>query len=174
VLYAGRLERQKDPALLIESFGQLHRSDPGAALLVVGAGGQRAAVTERITALGLGDAVRLHDPVERAELAGMMNAADCLLITSAFETGPTIAYEALACGLPVVSTAVGQIPELVQDGVNGEVVRHRDPRAVAAGLQRILSAPADALRAASVRAAEPYRASTVLDALYQDHRKLVG
>jgi glycosyltransferase involved in cell wall biosynthesis len=172
VLFAGRLERQKDPDLLIEAFASLRRLDPSVALLIAGAGGLKAATERRIAELGIGDAARLLDPVPRTELAELMNAVDCLLITSAFETGPTVAYEALACGLPVVATAVGQIPELVRNGSNGEVITDRDPRRLADALQRVLRRPADELRAASAAAAEPFRASTVLADVYEDHRRL--
>jgi glycosyltransferase involved in cell wall biosynthesis len=172
VLFAGRLERQKDPDLLVDAFARLRRQDATAALLVVGAGGLRAATERRIAELGIGDAVRLLEPVARPELAEIMNAADCLLVTSAFETGPTVAYEALACGLPVVATAVGQIPELVQNGSNGEVIDDRDPQRLGVALERVLSLPADDVRAASIAAADPFRASRVLAAVYEDHRRL--
>jgi glycosyltransferase involved in cell wall biosynthesis len=174
VLFAGRLERQKDPLLLLEAFRRLRDRDPEAALLVVGAGGLRAAVEERTAASGIGDAVRLEQPVARDELAKLMRAADCLAITSAFETGPTIAYEALACGLPVVSTDVGQIRSLVASGLNGDVVEGRDPQSLADALQRVLAGPAAPLRTASVAAVQPYRASVVLGRLYADHRQLSG
>lgn len=174
VLYAGRLERQKDPELLIEAFTALRGMHGDAALLVVGAGGLRRTLEERIDANGVRDAVRLEEPVDRHQLAGLMNAADCLVVTSAFETGPTVAYEALACGLPVVSTAVGQVPALLRDGGSGEVVQGRDPQRIGEALQRVLAAPAGAMRAASVAAAAPFRASAVLGRLYDDHRRLAG
>ncbi|HET6744690.1 MAG TPA: glycosyltransferase family 4 protein [Candidatus Limnocylindria bacterium] len=172
VLFAGRLERQKDPDLLLEAFARLRRLEPSVALVVVGAGGLRSATDRKTAELGIGDAVRLLDPVPRPELAELMNAADCLLVTSAFETGPTVAYEALACGLPVVATAVGQIPELVRNGSNGEVTADRDPQRLADALQRVLSGAADKLRTASAAAADPFRASTVLAGVYAEHRRL--
>jgi glycosyltransferase involved in cell wall biosynthesis len=174
VLYAGRLERQKDPDLLIDAFSVARRRDPAIALVVVGAGGLRQSMDERIVANGIGDAVRVVEPVERDELARMMNAADCLLVTSAFETGPTIAYEALACGLPVVATAVGQIPSLIHGGQNGEVVGDRDPVRLGESLLRVLDAPAEPQRRASAAAADPFRATAVLGRLYDDHRRLNG
>lgn len=172
VLFAGRLERQKDPDLLVDAFARLRRQDADAALLIVGGGGLRAATERRITERQIGDAVRLVEPVPRTRLAELMNAADCLVVTSAFETGPTVAYEALACGLPVVATAVGQIPELVTSGVNGEVIDVRDPLLLADALHRVLGQSAPAMRVASVLAATPFRASAVLASVYDDHRRL--
>ncbi|HYN64304.1 MAG TPA: glycosyltransferase family 4 protein [Candidatus Limnocylindrales bacterium] len=174
VLFAGRLERQKDPALLVDAFARLQRSDAGAALLVVGAGGLRLETERRVSDQRIGEGVRLLEPVPRHELAQLMNAADCMAITSAFETGPTVAYEALACGLPVVATAVGQIPELVRRGINGDVIEGRDPQAMADALRRVLELPAAAVRAASAQAAAPYRASAVLGRVYEDHRQLAA
>ena len=172
VLFAGRLERQKDPELLVDAFARLRRQDADVALLIVGGGGLRAATEGRIAERGIGDAVRLLEPVPRAELAQLMSAADCLLVTSAFETGPTVVYEALACGLPVVATTVGQIPELVTAGVNGEVIDGRDPQRLADAVRRVLGQPGDAMRTASASAAAPFHASAVLGSVYDDHRRL--
>jgi glycosyltransferase involved in cell wall biosynthesis len=175
VLFAGRLERQKDPDLLIDAFAQLERvaGDQPSALLVVGAGGLRDAAVARASASGVGAKVRFLDPVPRPELAELMNAADSLVITSAFETGPTIAYEALASGLPVVSTAVGQVPHLVQSGVNGDVVEGRDPRRLADAIDRVLRLPR-AARQAAAEASDPFRARVVLAPVYEEHRRLAG
>jgi glycosyltransferase involved in cell wall biosynthesis len=174
VLFAGRLERQKDPGLLIDAFARLRQRDPDAALLVVGSGGLRAEIERRVADRGIEQRVRLLEPVSREELAQLMNAADCMAITSAFETGPTVAYEALACGLPVIATAVGQIPRLVRQGVNGDVIEGRDPQALADALRGVLELPTNAARAASVIAAAPFRASAVLGQLYEDHRQLAA
>jgi glycosyltransferase involved in cell wall biosynthesis len=103
-----------------------------------------------------------------------MQAADALLITSAFETGPTVGLEALACGLPVVTTNVGQVARVVADGGAGITAPRRTPAALADGLGWVVSQPGDALRAAAATAAAPYLANRVLDELYAYNRELAG
>lgn len=171
VLFAGRLERQKHPELLIEAFARVATSRP-AALLLAGDGGLLPAVRTLVAQLGIADVVRFLGPLPRVELARLMNASDCLAVSSAFETGPTIAYEALASGLPVAGTNVGQLPELIQEGVNGAVAAEREPASLAAAIDRVLSLPAGQARRAAADASRPYRATTVLAPLYEAHRRL--
>lgn len=172
VLFAGRLEGQKDPELLLDAFLRLRTTEPTAALLIVGSGGLRKAMQRRVTAAGVAEVVRIREPVDRPALAGLMASADVLAVTSRFETGPTIAYEALATGLPVVGSAVGRIRSLVGEGEGGAVVEGRDPQAFADALRAVLGAPSLPQRQASIRAAEPFHARAVLAPVYDDHRRL--
>jgi glycosyltransferase involved in cell wall biosynthesis len=68
----------------------------------------------------------------------MMNAADCLLVTSDFEGSPTIVQEALACNLPVVSVDVGDVAQRLR-GVRATRIAPRDPQALAQALDAVLS-----------------------------------
>jgi len=70
----------------------------------------------------------------------LLNAADCLLLTSDFEGSPTVIQEALACNLPVVSVDVGDTAERLR-GVSWSAIVPRDPAAIAAELARVLVAP---------------------------------
>jgi glycosyltransferase involved in cell wall biosynthesis len=172
VLYAGRLEGQKDPILLARAFAQLLSRRPTAALLVAGEGTLRDPMQAELHRLGAAAAVRFLGTLPRDQLAELMDAADCLIITSRFETGPTVGLEALACGLPVVTTAVGQVAKLVEDSQAGAVVADRQPSTLADALERALAEPAGVMREAALRAAEPYRAARVLGSLYDDNRAL--
>lgn len=171
VLFAGRLERQKDPALLVDAFERVRARGP-AALLIVGSGGLLAATRARVERLGIEASVRFVEPVPRKELAELMNASDCLVISSAFETGPTVAYEALATGLPVAGTAVGQLPELIGDGVNGALAPQHSPAALADAVGRVLALPQHEAQRAAADASGSFRASAVLAPVYDAHRDL--
>jgi teichuronic acid biosynthesis glycosyltransferase TuaC len=85
-------------------------------------------------------------PHERVPL--YLNAADLTVLASHAEGCPNVVLESLACGRPVVATSVGQVPEMIQPGVNGEIVAVGDASALAAALRECLGRPwrADEIR----------------------------
>jgi glycosyltransferase involved in cell wall biosynthesis len=172
LLYAGRLEGQKDPLLLAEAFAAFAARRSDARLLVAGEGSLQEAVRARLRAKGVDGRVHFLGTVPRLRLAQLMQAADALLITSAFETGPTVGLEALACGLPVITTPVGQVARVVADGGAGITTTDRRPTSLADGMAWVADQPHNDLRAASVAAAEPYLADRVLEGLYAYNRSL--
>ena len=173
LLYAGRLEGQKDPLLLVRAFAALRARHPAAHLLIAGEGGLEAATRAELTTLGLGSAATFLGTVPREEVARLMHAADALLITSAFETGPTVGLEALASGLPVVTTDVGEVASVVAE-TGAAVAASRTPEALAAAINAVLSLPAPGLRDGAVRAAEPFLADRVLGAVYDADREMAA
>jgi glycosyltransferase involved in cell wall biosynthesis len=174
VLFAGRLEGQKDPLLLADAFAAFVARQPEARLLIAGEGTLEPQVRARLEAAGVAGRAHFPGPVPRPRLAELMQAADAMLITSAFETGPTVGLEALACGLPVVTTAVGHVSKVVADRGAGVTTGSRTPETLADGLAWVVGQPADALRAASAAAASPYLADRVLEELYAYNRELAA
>jgi glycosyltransferase involved in cell wall biosynthesis len=172
ILFAGRLEGQKDPMLLTRSFVAFRARHPAAALLIAGEGSLEQQVRRELTSAKVMDAVRFLGTVPRHRLAELMQAADAMLITSAFETGPTVGLEALACGLPVVTTAVGEVSRVVASASAGFVAPERSADALADGLSWSAAQPHDGLRAAAIAAAAPYLADRVLQELYDYNRAL--
>jgi glycosyltransferase involved in cell wall biosynthesis len=75
-------------------------------------------------------------------LLNLYRKADIFALPSRGDCMPQAVAEALACGLAVVATRVGAIPEMVSEGVNGHLVRPRDPRALAAAIQSLVQSPA--------------------------------
>jgi glycosyltransferase involved in cell wall biosynthesis len=117
-------------------------------LLIIGEGPQRDALAQRIAALGL---------QERVTLAGYVAGADRLLgtaagfVMSSFTEGmPLVLMEALQWGVPILATAVGAIPELLQDGRAGELVPPHDVEALARGLAAVMARTAAAAAEARV------------------------
>jgi len=174
VLFAGRLEGQKDPLLLADAFAQVRRKLPSVVLVVAGDGALAEPMRDLlIRRHRAAETTRFLGIVSRDRLAELMNAADVLAITSAFETGPTVGLEALACGLPVVTTPVGEVSAIVAETGSGRATQGRSPEAVARALLEVLD-PAQALRATALAAAAPYLADRVLETIYDDNRRFAG
>jgi glycosyltransferase involved in cell wall biosynthesis len=139
VTHIGRFAVQKNHALLVEAFAQV-RSDAPLYLLLVGGGELENAVREQVAALGLQERVRFLGV--RADVADILRASDVFVLSSRWEGNPMSVMEAMAAGLPVVSTAVGGVPELVQEGATGLLVPSEDTGALACALQALVDDPA--------------------------------
>ncbi len=137
----GRLEPIKDYGTLIRALAKLtDRTKAACQLVLVGDGRHRAALTRLARDLGVARRVRFigwRDDVERV-LAGM----DIFAMTSRREGMNNAILEAMASGLPVVATAVGGNPELIDDGRHGRLIRPGDPAGLAAILTELISQPA--------------------------------
>lgn len=138
----GRAQDVKNQALLIDAFVELRARQPGRAmrLAIVGDGPLRATLEQKARAAGLGDAVWL--PGARSDIADLMRGFSVFALSSLAEGTPVTLLEAMACGLPVVSTAVGGIPDLVQENVTGLLVPSGDSAALAGALAVYANDPA--------------------------------
>ncbi len=154
-LFVGRLSREKGLLDLLEAWQLLQPSD---ALLVIAgpdmtghawdAGKPGRSFVERH---GLGQHVRFVGPL--ADVAPMIQASDLVVQPSHFEALGLSAIEALACGVPLVASAVGGLLDFVVDGDNGRLAPAQDPPALAARIGPLLTdAPARARLAARARA----------------------
>lgn len=130
----GRLQDVKDQATLIAAFALLCRMLPQEPLrlVLVGDGPLRAPLAAQVAASGLQDRVWLAGA--RADVAPVMRGFSLFALSSIAEGTPVTLLEAMASSLPVVSTAVGGIPDLVADGANGALVPPSNPEAMAQAL----------------------------------------
>src|SRR5690606_36092142 len=101
VLYVGRLRTRKAVAVLLEAFVEVRRQVPGATLVVVGDGEQRAALEERRRELGFGDEVQFTGALPREAIVGFYARADVYCLPSLYEGFPVAILEAMAAALPV-------------------------------------------------------------------------
>jgi glycosyltransferase involved in cell wall biosynthesis len=118
----------------------------------------------------LGDRVRFLGPLTRDQVLELLAAADASILSSAWENLPHAVLESLAVGTPVLATAVGGVPELVDDGVNGLLAPAGERKAFAAIVARFagdarLRAHLRAGAAASVERFEPERVYAELEAI---------
>ena len=172
LLFAGRLEEQKDPRLLIEAFAAAQGRESQLHLLIAGDGSMRAAAQRAAAQAGVSARTHFLGFKTRPELAGLMQAADAFILSSRFEGMPISSLEALSSGLPVVATAVGELPTVVTDGENGSLSTERSAEALADAICRVLVRDRSELEAAAVASVDRYRARTVLQPLYDAHRQL--
>lgn len=133
LLFLGLLGRRKGIFDLLEAFARAQAVHPDMRL-VVGGNGEIEAATRHARDLGLADRVRFEGWVGPADKAALLDAADIYVLPSHNEGLPMSVLEAMAHGLPVVTTDVGGLPELVTDGVHGRMVRPGDIAALTAAI----------------------------------------
>ena len=152
LLSVGVLQPRKAQTRLVQAFRELGGEHHDVLLALVGdSGGPYSdGLKELVARSGLEDRVRVV-PTGR-DVLGWFVAADAFVSPSFEETLPGVIMEAAACQLPILATAVGGIPELIEDGVSGFLCDARDLESLVGGLERLLGAPQE-LREAVVEAA---------------------
>ncbi len=137
LLYLGALLPAKGLLDLLQAFVVLHRHDPAARLLLGGSGPQADALRAAAAAAGVGEAVELLGWVGGGDKLALLRRARVLVLASHLEAQPMVLLEAMAAGTPVLSTRVGGIPDLVEEGVDGLLVDAHNPQQLALGLLRL-------------------------------------
>ena len=119
VLFAcvARFASQKNHSLLLKAFAKGPASNPCAHLVLVGEGELREKLEEQAKNLGL--AKQIHFLGLRTDVPDVLSAADAFVLSSDYEGNPLSVMEAMASGLPIVSTAVGGVPDLFTNGKEG-------------------------------------------------------
>jgi glycosyltransferase involved in cell wall biosynthesis len=147
IVTIARLVEKKGIGDLLEACALLVEDDDDLRCDVAGVGPLLEGLIEHRDRLGLQDHVEFHGPVSREEVRTLLSrssvfALPCLVGTTGDRDGfPIAILEAMAIGVPVVTTPVGGIPEGIVDGESGLFVPPRDPSALAAALRRLLADP---------------------------------
>ncbi len=144
ILHVGRFVPDKDHETLLAAFALLVSNRPQARLCLVGEGPLKARIRRRVDELGLASAVEFLPA--RRDLRPCYQRAALLALSSTREAQPNVLMEAMAAGLPIVATAVGGIPDMVDDGRNGVLVPPRRAGLLAEALKRMLDEPAERKR----------------------------
>jgi glycosyltransferase involved in cell wall biosynthesis len=163
----GALIARKGQAFVIEALPEL----PAVHLLLVGKGPDEARLRALAGRLGVAGRVHLLGSLDHTLLPVLLSAADAMVLPSASEGLANAWVEALACGCPLVITDAGGARELVHDKVAGRIVA-RDARAIAAGVQAILSDPPS--REAAAASAERFSWPAHAEALAGLYSEIVG
>jgi len=161
----GRLSPEKGFRLLLEAFAQANVAASGKLqLLIVGEGSERERLARQIATLRLSDSVRLAGYVEGADR--LLAHAAGFVMSSLTEGMPLVLLEAMQWRVPILATAVGAIPEILEEGQRGLLVPPGDVARLADGLLRIANtgrAFPNAAGTADRAAAEPYNSARMAE-----------
>ena len=142
--FIGRLSAEKGPELFLQAALLLHRRLPETHFVLVGDGPLRETLAAFIERFGLGN--RVHLAGVRSEMAAVYKELDLVVSTSRSEAMPLALMEAMSCGLPVVATSVGGVPEMIEHGHTGWLVEPNDFEKISERVAELLKSPADMKR----------------------------
>lgn len=129
VLYVGRFAKEKRINILLDAFKEVEVEIKNAKLILVGEGIEKHRIETLITNMKTKN-IRLIDTMDHEKIPEIMNCADVFALTSSYEGMPTVVLEALACGVPVVSTDVGDVHKVVKDNITGYIIKNSNPNEI--------------------------------------------
>jgi glycosyltransferase involved in cell wall biosynthesis len=165
----------KDHATFLRAAARVVEMVPTAEFHLVGAGSEQPAACALADALGLGARVRFLGALEPEAVWTALNRFAVAVLSSRSEGMPNAVLEAMVAARPVVATAVGDVPRVVEDGVTGVLVPPGDAEALGAAVGRILKDPAlaaDLGAAARRRALAAYGPARMTNAYLDLYRAL--
>ena len=143
--FVGSLKPWHGLSVLVEAFAMLHQQILNTRLLIVGDGPERTDLVADLSARGLLEAAHFSGAVPHSEVPGLLASMDVAVAPypslSQFYFSPLKVYEYMAAGIPVVASQIGQLEELIQDGVNGILCPPGDAAALAETLKHLYWQP---------------------------------
>ncbi len=138
LLTVARLEEVKDIPTMLQSVAILCKRGLSIHLTVVGKGdpGSLMVLSQH---LGISSQVNFVGQQPKPVIADLMRASDVFILSSLWENSPCVIGEAICCGLPVVVTAVGGVPELIDSPILGRLVPPKDPEALADAISDVVT-----------------------------------
>ena len=147
IVSIGRLIEKKGFADLIEACRLLKPRGRPFACEIIGEGPLEAALRAQIAEAGLESCAKLAGPLTQSEIVSRLAFATIFVLPCTREADggmdnlPTVIMEAMAARLPVISTPLGGIPEMIEHEINGELVPEHDPAAICAAMERLIADP---------------------------------
>ena len=138
------MHRVYDPRMAVEATALVAHKTPGVSLTMIGPDkkdGSLESVRSSIRDLGLEGTVHVIGPVGKSEVPAFLDVHDVLVNTSRVDNAPVSLVEAMACGLCIVTTGAGGIPDIVRNGHDGLVVPVGDALAMCEAINRVISDP---------------------------------
>ncbi|MBN1678695.1 MAG: glycosyltransferase [Anaerolineae bacterium] len=167
----GRIVPIKNHALFLDMASRVRQVMPGAHFAIIGDGECRAEVEEMVNVLNLRGAVTFTGWLQ--DLTPAFSDMSALVIASHNEGTPTSIIQALAAGMPVVSTAVGGVPDLLQQGEFGRLVPPGDPQALASAVLEAIKTPSPNAESIKRTILDQYDSARLSDNLAGLYRQLL-
>jgi glycosyltransferase involved in cell wall biosynthesis len=157
LINVARQEAGKGTDVLIQALPHLQRTHPGVSVEIVGDGAALSQLKALSLAPGLQGVIRFHGSVPHHRVLELLRSAYLFCFPSASEGFPKVVLEALACGLPVVSTRVSVLPQLLGSGC-GILIDEATPEALARGIETALadSTTYEAMSRRAIETAQQY------------------
>lgn len=176
VLVARNLEPIYDNATALRAIRIVKKALPAVRLVIAGSGPERDALINITRELGLTDTVTFTGKVDNADMAALYRKADLMINPSLVDNMPNSVLEALASGVPVVSTNVGGVPYVVEHEKTALLVPPQDPQAMAAAILSLLTDPAKAqrMREAGIESVQQYSWPRVRGCLLHAYEKVLA
>jgi glycosyltransferase involved in cell wall biosynthesis len=174
-LYVGRIAREKNMGTLLQGIALARQRDPRLMLMLVGDGPFRRQCVERSWELGIGDHVRFVGFVPRSQVDQYYTAADLFTFCSITETQGLVVGEAMSYGLPAVVVQGGGAGALIEDGVNGLLVKN-DAFELAEAVLSVLRNPdlAASLSASAKSTIQSYGTEEMVRQIVGVYRRAIG
>ena len=158
IVVTRNLEPIYDIPMALRAFSLIVQAIPDASLVVAGSGPELKVLRSLAAELGIAGRVDFCGSLDRNEIAELYRSASLVLNPSRVDNMPNSVLEAMASGIPVVSTNVGGVPWILRHDISGMLVASGDHAAMAAAAERVLNDPdlASHLRAAALADIQPY------------------
>jgi glycosyltransferase involved in cell wall biosynthesis len=175
IVFVGRLAPNKGLFQILDAVALVRERHPSVSLAILGEGPLRARLKAHVARLGLAHNVTWIGHLPRqTDVAALYHHSRMLVCASTAEGGPRVTVEAMACGVPVISTPVGVMAELLTDGQNGLVYRWQTD-ALAAHILRLLEDEdlRQRLGAAGRESVQGMQAEAVIDGYARGYHDLI-
>lgn len=139
--YVGRLSEEKGVMNLIRAAPHLMSSKPDIGLTIAGDGPCRKAILDFLNEQGLEKKVKVLGWIPHDQLPELLNELRLVVMPSSTEGLPNVMLEAMGCGTPVLATAVGAIPDVIEDGGTGFLMETDSPECILSNILRAIDSP---------------------------------
>jgi glycosyltransferase involved in cell wall biosynthesis len=175
ILVSRNLEPIYDNATAIRAFAIVKKALPSARLIIAGSGPELQNLVNTVSELGISTAVTFTGRVNNEDMPALYRQAQVMVNPSLVDNMPNSILEALASGVPVVSTNVGGVPYLVEHGKTALLVPPQDPQEMAAAILVLLKDPAKAgqMQQAGIQSVQQYTWSKVQSRLLGVYKRVL-
>ncbi|MFC1865767.1 glycosyltransferase family 4 protein [Chloroflexota bacterium] len=137
--YLGRLSEEKGVINFVRAIPGVLKINRTARFLIIGQGPLKFEIQKFIKEHKLENQVGIQDWIDSEEIPKYLNRLKLLILPSYTEGLPNIILEAMACGTPALTTPVGNVPDLIEDGETGFILESNKPESIVTGIQRALN-----------------------------------